>query len=743
MTSPLGLQEVIRTSHVFGSILKAFNTSLKARTFTKQVDAKKVVMAQEAFLKREEDLQSKQLTNMINVIFYTSSGKSKMHLYASKAKKHLDSQLTELVASSGSSFPKMLDAMKLTSDKFNELTVESNPFDKDISRRKRSNDYSLETVPGNYDQVKSDYIVHFIENYITTGNFLEINNNLGNSFSPNNTKPRRKRQLLELFSGLLGGASMVLSGLNRVELGHLKTAMSAQEGQIKTLHKEIRLNTESISLIHRNLKKVVPLLLKVSADLADVNAHVKFNYLLIYIEDIKTHCQHLLDDLNHQIDSLLHHSLSTKWNRETQLKKAIVTLKKAASTRNMVLFDENPYSLFRFRANLVLIDDKPKIVLRVPIKSREATFSVLKFRNLPFQIGGLKYELRNPHEVLLAGYNDVLFKSLTKDEFAKCIQFRNGNNFWFCPNSDQIYIKNSGTNCLVKLYKGEMHDLRKFCEFKISTLKEKITQISDSSFHVVPLKIPTSINIKCNDHSDDTHYNIKVPTTIKLKPNCRGLTNDHSFTSSFSFEIESDIAPKMIELHPETFLDFIASGDKEMETLRKLVAQVEELSPLEDIDMSRLEKEYQQYTNKFANSFNSYRTEFVLIIIVILAIILFIFIGCLRSRRARTPGSESGGGCCGSLFTWCASRFSYKTSVPTEDHSTEEKEPMTKTTASPTAPSYGPGINISIGSNAEDILEKAATRLGSRYPKVLNYDRGQDPPAQLIRDPQVARLGKD
>ena len=72
---------------------------------------------------------------------------------------------------------------------------------------------------------------------------------------------------------------------------------------------------------------------------------------------------------------------------------------------------------------------------------------------------------------------------------------------------------------------------------------------------------------------------------------------------------------------------------------------------------------------------------------------------------------------------------------------------MTKTIASPTAPSYGPGININIGStagsNAEDILEKAATRLGSRYPKVLNYDRGQDPPAQLIRDPQVARLGKD
>ena len=86
MTSPLGLQEVIRTSHVFGSILKAFNTSLKARTFTKQAEAKKVVIAQEAFLRREEDLQSKQLTNMINVIFYTSSGKSKMHLYASKAK---------------------------------------------------------------------------------------------------------------------------------------------------------------------------------------------------------------------------------------------------------------------------------------------------------------------------------------------------------------------------------------------------------------------------------------------------------------------------------------------------------------------------------------------------------------------------------------------------------------------------------------------------------------------------------
>ena len=70
-----------------------------------------------------------------------------------------------------------------------------------------------------------------------------------------------------------------------------------------------------------------------------------------------------------------------------------------------------------------------------------------------------------------------------------------------------------------------------------------------------------------------------------------------------------------------------------------------------------------------------------------------------------------------------------------------------KAIASPSAPSYGPGININIesgaGSNAEEILEKAATRLGSKYPKILNYDRGQDPPAQLIRDPQVARLGKD
>ena len=91
LTSPLGLEETIRTVHVYSSLLGALNATLKKFPLTQEV--KDFVIAQEDMYVKEADLQSKQLASIIDLIYYTSAGKSKMHKYAAKSKAHLKSQL--------------------------------------------------------------------------------------------------------------------------------------------------------------------------------------------------------------------------------------------------------------------------------------------------------------------------------------------------------------------------------------------------------------------------------------------------------------------------------------------------------------------------------------------------------------------------------------------------------------------------------------------------------------------------
>ena len=753
LTSPLGLEETIRTVHVYSSLLGALNATLKK--FPLNQETKDFVIAQEDMYIKEADLQSKQLASIIDLIYYTSAGKSKMHKYAAKSKAHLKSQLTDLSlqASQGTTLKKMITSVTITAEQFKDIANVDNPF-QSLSKRSVKESllsYSLENPSLNEkasDQAMSDFIIKCLENYVTTGEFLTHDYNVGNDLLT--TKNRSKRQILELFSGILGGAGLVMSSLNRIELEQLKTAMQGEEGQINTLHKEIRLNTQSISLIHRNLKQVIPLLIKVSGAMTKANAGEKVSVLLIYMDNIKTHCQRLLDNLNHQVDCLMHHSLSSRWNHKTQLDLAITKLKNAAEQRNMVLYDNSAYSLFRFKANLVLFNGKPKIVLKVPIRSRQATFQVFSYKNLPFLIGDLKYELRTSHQILLAGHFDVLFKSLTQEQWRNCMVFKNTKNFWFCPSLDQIYEKSSGTSCLIKLYKGETKHIKRFCDFKVSSLKERIVQISHSKFHIIPLQIPTIINVKCNNIHENTQHSLSIPTTIELPINCRGLTSDHSFSSSFSFEVESSIKPKMIELQPEIFLDFLASGNENMKTLKTLVSKLESINPLEDINMSKLEDEYLKYTNQVSSSLYSYRTEILLVIFILLAVIL-ICIEVFRCKRTKTGSGETKA-CCGSLTQWCCSCVSSRHPTDKElSDFTEENKAMVPRKTTPSAPASGPTININTGpgiSNnndaaVESFLDRAAAKLGAhaKISNALNLSSTDYHPPQIIRNPQVARGG--
>ena len=679
MTASLGVDEAIKAVHLYATLAEALDGTVQRIGPNTDKYENSLLCALSDGLKRQGVLLSQQLKNLINVIFFDPAADSQMHIYSSHARTYLQTVLKDLTlqARENADYATILTNMRLGPNQLSRLTKSHNPFQgksitivpetttvpttgssrmasNNINIRKRSINNGSDLGPTYINtlseleakEILEKTIIFTLENFLTTDEFLE-----DNSYA-NVNKPRKKRQLLELF---LGAGGLTLATLNRIQLSRLQAAMKGQQQQLSLLHQETRLNHNAIEQIKRALNHIVPTLLETAKAVVDSTKAKHIHVMSLYLESLLSHCQELIDGLSHQIDALHHNKLSYKWAQALALENTIAELKDKADEYNLRLYDESPYSLFRFRCHLALIGNKPKLVIRVPMKSSQGTLRAYRYENRPFDLQGLKIQLRTSEEVLVLDNPNSVFKTLTFKQWQKCLSFK--ENLHFCPAQDQIFEKQPSDNCLARLYLAKMDKIHDFCDFKISTLREKITQIGENEFYIEPFEVPLLLSIKCESHRNDKQLVLDGPQKVSLEHSCTGITDSHTFSPTWHFEINTKITPVVLSLKPEVFLNF-ASNDS-LPTLRKLVDKLKAERPLQDLGFKQLEEAYLIQENKVMHSLYNHRYEAVMAAFFVIVVILVIFAACskkLRHCRTRDVGTaDASCSCCCGPLPWRSS----------------------------------------------------------------------------------------
>jgi hypothetical protein len=155
--------------------------------------------------------------------------------------------------------------------------------------------------------------------------------------------------------------------------------------------------------------------------------------------------------------------------------------------------------------------------------------------------------------------------------------------------------------------------------------------------YLVTANSPVNVVESCKNSLKAVNHHLKAGESklIKLGPKCKASTKNYVFYSGQGIPIKTDIATNRPVTFNSTDLFRLIDSDPDVSALKRVVNQLNEMKPLQKIDLTSFNKQYNALKNRLHRSLYEHRSEIILggLLMVILSILLMSCICQMLVRR--------------------------------------------------------------------------------------------------------------
>jgi len=226
----------------------------------------------------------------------------------------------------------------------------------------------------------------------------------------------------------------------------------------------------------------------------------------------------------------------------TALPTALHNLQTKLHARDYHLALEQIPDLFKCDASYISFNTGIiRIFLHIPAYRRDTIMQVYRFIPIPFELpdyeGDEHFTMSRPARNILAVSDDEAdFKILSDAKWASCKAFL---GIFYCEG-ENLYRKGSSANCLMAVYKKDVHDIHQHCRFALSPTKNFALEISSNSVIIFHDKM-NEIRLDCFHPRRTEKSSFKGLRKITIPPACRLNGNHFMFDSAVEVYLKPSI----------------------------------------------------------------------------------------------------------------------------------------------------------------------------------------------------------
>lgn len=354
--------------------------------------------------------------------------------------------------------------------------------------------------------------------------------------SPSSNDAKRVKRFFGLIAIGIATTSLAVGLYNTAEIAHLKASMSDvidRQHHITDILQEHEVSIHNVQHNLDNIKRELTTAIMVIEDIAAMQAFLEAE---IQISKAMEELHRMVECISLGTERLLTHRLPFCFTNTTNLIKAHERLSKEASTRGLSPIQTSMTAYLQYEISFIIQNKLLHIFIHVPLSDQSKHLELLKFFSVPIPISpGFHMQIETKQQ-FLAISKEGFHTTISNQVLDQCRQFR---EIYFCP-LPLILKRRFSDTCLGSIYKQNYTNLQQKCPVVFFEANEIIEIFTPNTF-MMYTKNPQTIQINCNQKTNQQHIAIKSSQQIKLGKGCTATTEDNIFQTGFDISIDDTI----------------------------------------------------------------------------------------------------------------------------------------------------------------------------------------------------------
>ena len=422
-------------------------------------------------------------------------------------------------------------------------------------------------------------------------------------------KHQSKREKRQLFLGLAMGLGLISAGMsiyNTAETAKLHHEITNMKVGLKHVAHVLEEDHNAISALSKSVIEIKRMCRYIFDAIQNEAIEINLTqHMIVMSAMVQTHNSEILG-LARGLEALMFGQLYPTLVDPHKLKKGLQVTLVQAKQKGLKLLNEEATAIYKFPVSYMATSGLDIIfIIHTPLVDMEP-IDLYEYLPIPFMMGNLLVTIESKHQILATDSYGQIGLELSQLDLLQCQteKSHHGNTF-ICPNTNLV-INNIRKSCLGALFFGHKTEVSKHCHTfiqKTVNMEEFARQTSPNSF-ILFAKENVSI-IKVCRNGTEILKNITGVTLVKANPDCRVVSETHTFKPQVEIDVDADFISVPMTLHQEKII-----GKVDLKNLERAYNDMTELKIKKKSTVEELQKWLEEEENNSMQKTTSYVGSF-------------------------------------------------------------------------------------------------------------------------------------